>query len=740
MKFLVTFCILALLLSSGSSRAEDTRGLKVVAKDALSGQAAEVGLYRRSFAVIIGIDRYRNLPADRQLKNAVKDARGVEAVLRKSYRFDKIVSLHDEEATKDRILEVLTEELPAEMGRDDALLVFWAGHGNQEKSDYGDLGYLIPYDGSTEKIRKNLTMAELRDTVSKKIPAKHVFYVMDACYSGLLTTRSVDSKPRRDLGYLKEITKESVRQVLTAGGKGEEALDGGPKGHSVFTGRLIELLESATDYVTANELQASIRERVYSDAAARNHTQRPGFGVLYGMGDFVFIPRQQDRLGDLSASSAARQKELEQLQKMEQEAAAAKKREEAELARKQSELDALDRQIADMKARLGAGSARSGDGMDELLALAEQKEEQGQRLEELRRQREAEEQKRQQEIERLKTEAIEKKRGRIEADLAKYKKIASSKYAQDMKPVAWKTLVASYPEAGTVAQYDERAFRRAVGLAPPSFRDQVLSMEFVAVQGGCFQMGDNFGDGEKDEKPVHEVCVDDFSIGKFDVTRGDFAKFVDDTGYRTEAEKGDGCNVFNGMEWKKDPRANWRNSGLVQDDRHPVVCVSWNDAQAFAEWLTRKDGRLMRLPTEGEWEYAARSGGQQEKFAGFTEESVLPSYANFCDSNCQASWRTAGQDDGYRRTSPVGKYQPNGLGLYDMTGNVWQWTGDWYGENYYGESPRSNPQGPSTGSQRVLRGGSWNFGPVFVRAADRHRLAPGYRDDGLGFRLVAPVQ
>jgi hypothetical protein len=237
------------------------------------------------------------------------------------------------------------------------------------------LGYLIPYDGATDKIRKNISMAEIRDTISKTIPAKHIFYVMDACYSGLLASRSVDGRTRRDLGYLKEITKESARQVLTAGGKGEEALDGGPNGHSVFTGRMIEILESTTDFITANELQASIREKVYSDARARNHTQTPGFGVLYGLGDFVFIPKQQDRLGELTGTSATRQQELERLRKAEQEAEAAKQREQAEIAKKEKELAALDKQIAEMKGRLGTSAASSDDSLDQIIALVDQKEE-----------------------------------------------------------------------------------------------------------------------------------------------------------------------------------------------------------------------------------------------------------------------------------------------------------------------------------------------------------------------------
>jgi len=468
--------ILFLVILSSTSFATETRGLSVIAKDSSNGKNAEVRFYNKSYAVIIGIDHYQNLPNDRHLQNAVKDAKGVEDVLRKNYQFDEIIILHDEQATKDRIMEVLTEELPAQMGRDDALFLFWAGHGNQEKSDYGEIGYLIPYDGAIGKIRKNITMAEIRDTVSKKIPAKHVFYVMDACYSGLLTTRSVNSKSRRDLKYLQQVTTESTRQVLTAGGKGEEALDDGPKGYSVFTGRLIEMLEKAPDFITANELQVSIREKVYSDAQARNHTQTPGFGVLYGLGDFVFIPKQQDRLGNLTGASAARQKELEQLRMAEEEANIAKKREQTEIAQKEKELAKLDKQIADMKSRLGTSAAHKDDSLDQVTALADQKEMQGQRLDKFRQEREAEEAKRQEEIARLKHEALNRKLKQVEDDLIKYRKVASSKYAQDMKGAAWNALVTNYPEAERVTEGDEDGLLTSLGLAK---LDQRISGKYI---------------------------------------------------------------------------------------------------------------------------------------------------------------------------------------------------------------------------------------------------------------------
>jgi len=262
-------------------------------------------------------------------------------------------------------------------------------------------------------------------------------------------------------------------------------------------------------------------------------------------------------------------------------------------------------------------------------------------------------------------------------------------------------------------------------------------IEFIPVKGGCFQMGDTFGVGGANEKPVHEVCVDDFSMGKYDVTMGDFKKFVYDTGYRTEAERGGGCYDWTG---KKNGSFDWRNVGFTQDDRYPVVCVSWNDSLAFAEWLSGKTGRKYRLPSEAEWEYAARSGGKDEKYAGFSDESQFYLYANFCDKNCVFDHKTASQDDGYKFSAPVGSYRPNGLGLHDMTGNVLQWINDWYGKMYYGESPKDNPRGPDSGQHRVLRGGSWFIAPVYVRAAYRLWGTPDVRFYDIGFRLVSSAR
>jgi formylglycine-generating enzyme required for sulfatase activity len=221
------------------------------------------------------------------------------------------------------------------------------------------------------------------------------------------------------------------------------------------------------------------------------------------------------------------------------------------------------------------------------------------------------------------------------------------------------------------------------------------NIEMVFVKGGCYQMGDTFGEGETDEKPVHQVCVDDFYLGKYEVTQAQWL-----------AVMGNNPSYF------KECGANC-----------PVEQVFWEDAQEFTRRLNELAGRNYRLPYEAEWEYAARSGGKSEKYAGGSNIDAVAWY----DKN-----------SGYS-THPVGSKQPNGLGLYDMSGNVWEWCKDWYADKYYERSPQQNPRGPLSGSSRVVRGGGWDNDPAYVRAADRFGFSPGDRGAGLGFRLVLPA-
>jgi formylglycine-generating enzyme required for sulfatase activity len=222
------------------------------------------------------------------------------------------------------------------------------------------------------------------------------------------------------------------------------------------------------------------------------------------------------------------------------------------------------------------------------------------------------------------------------------------------------------------------------------FTDTVTGMEFVPVPAGCFQMGDTFGDGDSDEKPVHEVCLDAFSMGKFEVTQG---------------------------QWKK---VMGSNPSRFKGSQNPVEQVSWNDAQEFIRKLNQQTGKTYRLPTEAEWEYACRSGGKNEKYCGGDN---LDSLARYNKNNGST-------------THSVGQKQANGLGLYDMSGNVWEWCSDRLG--LYAPGSQRNPTGASSGSYRVLRGGSWFDAPAVARGANRYWYKPSDRDENLGFRLVSP--
>ena len=251
-------------------------------------------------------------------------------------------------------------------------------------------------------------------------------------------------------------------------------------------------------------------------------------------------------------------------------------------------------------------------------------------------------------------------------------------------------------------------------------------------------------DSFKDEHPQHRVRITKpFYLGTYHVTRGQFRRFVADTGYKTDAEKGDTKGAFGWNPEKKafgfNEKYSWRNAGFEQTDEHPVVNVSWNDAAAFCKWLNKKESKTYRLPTEVEWEYACRAGTTTRYYSGDDPET-LAKVGNVADAAAEAkfpNWKcTIKANDGYVFTSPVGKFKPNAFGLYDMHGNAWQWCADWYGAEYYAASPVDDPTGPASGNDRVLRGGSWGNGPGYSRSAIRLRYNPGGRLDGAGFRVA----
>jgi len=241
----------------------------------------------------------------------------------------------------------------------------------------------------------------------------------------------------------------------------------------------------------------------------------------------------------------------------------------------------------------------------------------------------------------------------------------------------------------------------------------------VLIPAGEFQMGDSL-DGMSWALPVHTVYLDAFYMDVYEVTNAQYKKFVQATGHR-EPE---------GIIFVNDP---WQDKNY-NGDNQPVVCVSWEDAKAYAEWAGK------RLPTEAEWEKVARGGLAGKRFVWGDEVPPPKNAGNFADETTKKTfpgWLIInGYDDGYAYTAPVGKFTPNGYGLYDMAGNVWEWCADWYDSNYYAISPKSNPTGPNSGSYRVLRGGSWYSFGSDLRVANRLNFYPDGYGYYVGFRCV----
>lgn len=328
------------------------------------------------------------------------------------------------------------------------------------------------------------------------------------------------------------------------------------------------------------------------------------------------------------------------------------------------------------------------------------------------------------------------------------------------------TFIALWVVGGATAWTDETSLGNRFQVIENS-----IGMKLVLVPAGEFMMGndrlsaqlretfpqygeDRYGQDRlelADERPLHRVHITKpFYFGQHEVTVAQFRKFVE-SGYRPESIADgtggygydpqrqispDEGEVFAG----RDPKYSWLNPGFAQGENHPVTNVTWNDARAMCAWLSAKEGKKYRLPTEAEWEYACR-GGTTTYFHSGNDPETLVTVANLYSPETVKFWPQWKQfaiqgRDGFAFTSPVGRFAPNAFGLCDMHGNVWEWCADWYGEDYYAKSPSEDPQGPEKGTVRVRRGGSWHTWPLYVRSAYRNWMSASTRYTLLGMRLV----
>ncbi len=276
--------------------------------------------------------------------------------------------------------------------------------------------------------------------------------------------------------------------------------------------------------------------------------------------------------------------------------------------------------------------------------------------------------------------------------------------------------------------------------AGDSFRDCPTCPEMVVIPAGQFQMGapPDEPDRGDDEGPVRMVTIaESFAIGRYEVTRGEFAEFIEDTGWLMSQT----CLVWDGSRVNRVVGKSWEDPNYPVTDQHPMVCVSWRDADGYAKWLSAKTGHAYRLPAEAKWEYATR-GGTQTAYAFPGDESNACAYGNVSDASAQRDvpqWNAVDCDDGVGfGAAPVGSYLPNGYGLYDTMGNVWEWMADCYRPSFDGAPVDGSAWGRGGTCGVVLdRGGGFsNVFPGHLRAANRSRgPSPDVAVYSLGFRL-----
>lgn len=276
-------------------------------------------------------------------------------------------------------------------------------------------------------------------------------------------------------------------------------------------------------------------------------------------------------------------------------------------------------------------------------------------------------------------------------------------------------------------------------------RDCADCPELVTLPAGYFTMGaapdeelleQIAGEFRGRSAPQRGIEVARFSIGRFEVTRGEFRAFAAATGHQSPA-----CFVWEGGEHRLVSARSWQSPGFAQDDRHPATCISWQDAEAYTRWLSRITGRRYRLPSEAEWEYAARAGTTGHRYWGNTMTEACR-YSNGADLTTRrevpeaADWAISDCSDGYAHTAPVGRFAPNAFGLHDMLGNVAEWTADCWSPDYRGAPATAAARSDGDCNLRAVRGGAWDEASAGLRAAYRVGSPVVVRVYARGFRVV----
>jgi len=703
MKQTTTILIAALLILEwsagdcvGQTRAANSKAIGVA--EAVRDLPDSIKTPNR-YALVVGTGQYEDerisaLPA------SLNDARRLYEVLTDAgigmFPPENVTLLLDEEVTRLKVVSAL-DSLGRRAGKEDLVIVFFSGHGAVD-----DRGrpYWVMQNTKIDDLRASaLSETEITELLGE-IKTTRLVTLIDACYSAS-TAEIGRSKSLVDLQKIYPQFKGEGRVAIT-GSKGDQLSvvisdkNHPGYGYSAFTWYVIEGMKGSGDadkdgVVTVNELWSYVKDRTETTARQQGGNQQPQLKGQIGSRFLLTVDRERLVTNRVNARDG-----LERLLRLlgENRITAQQYTEGRELlTRPQNQLDAMQGQRRRVYADLASGKLIP-DYFQAALDAIESPQQRAARLEREARDR-AEQQKRQRISELLATALANDSKANGQRALAALEELL------DLDPTNGEALALQV------------RIRGYFGPASGKVKTNSIGMKLVWIPPGEFMMGSRDsaaevarrGDTEArystHEHPQHPVKISQgFSMGIHEVTQAQY-----------EAVMGTNPSRFKG-------------------NNLPVETVSWDDATEFCGKLSQKEGKTYRLPTEAEWEYACRAGTRTPFSLG---ETISATQVNY-DGNFTYGSGSKGQ---YRESAmPVGSFQPNAFGLYDMHGNVFEWCQDWYEEDYYSESSKIDPKGPQSGSARVRRGGSWIHGPWHCRSANRSWHMPGVTLYFAGFRVL----
>ncbi len=566
------------------------------------------------------------------------------------------------------------DRFSSQLYRAKAAVFYFAGHGMQVDG----INYLIPV---TKTEAGQITKEE--QVPYRAVNAGEVLDIMKSneVMFSLVVLDACRNNPiaggaRGKLKGLASINAPVGSLVMYSTSAGDVAQDG-TEANSPFTKAFLQHIQ--TPGLDVNVLSSKVTKTVQELTSGQ---QIPGSYSSLNQ-SFTFVPEYTK--DEFDALQKQQQGELTELQKKQAEIDRLRELEEQEMKNKQAALDLLEKQINEMKTKTASGE---GD-LDKMIQIIEERKKQKDEYDALK-----EKLAKEQAIRQAQMLAMKKKE--YYSNIEKYNKIAESgEFGAEFKPEAWKTVLRNLGVSANIPIGDSVLVMEELGLMPTRYIETATGVPFemVAIKGGSFKIES----GANETK----ITLKDFYMGQTEVTFAEYDAFC----AATNRQKPDDAT------WGRGTR--------------PVINVSWDDAKAYCAWLSQKTGKNYRLPSEAEWEYAAGGGAlNRTKWAGTNDESSLGEYAVYLSNSGS-------------KTASVKSKKPNALGLYDMSGNVWEWCeDDWHGS--YNGMPKDGSAWVDNlrGSYRVLRGGSWNNYPYFCRVAYRYYNYPTDRDSYLGFRLV----